>query len=161
MGQIHLICGFMGFGKTTLAKRLEKSLPAVRLTHDELMQKAYGRNPDNFDEKYKIIDDLIWAKTAKLLALSQNVILDYGFWDKKTRAEVLQKALRLTEPQYIIWHLLDCDMAVAKARILKRSKTDADALFIDENCFDMLAKKWQPITADEHLNVIEETNVPV
>ena len=77
----------MGFGKTTLAKRLEKSLPAVRLTHDELMQKAYGRNPDNFDEKYKIIDDLIWAKTAKLLALSQNVILDYGFWDKKTRAD--------------------------------------------------------------------------
>lgn len=69
----------MGFGKTTLAKRLEKSLPAVRLTHDELMQKAYGRNPDNFDE----------------------------------------------------------------------------------NCFDTLAKKWQPITADEHLNVIEETNVPV
>ena len=148
----------MGFGKTTLAKRLEKSLPAVRLTHDELMQKAYGRNPDNFNEKYKIIDNLIWEKTAKLLALGQNVILDYGFWDKATRAEVLQKALRLTEPQNIIWHLLDCGMDVAKARVLKRSQTDAEALFIDENCFDMLAQKWQPITPDEDLNVIKEKN---
>ncbi len=150
-----------GFWKNNAGKAVGKIFACCSIDHDELMQKAYGRNPDNFDEKYKIIDDLIWAKTAKLLALSQNVILDYGFWDKKTRAEVLQKALCLTEPQYIIWHLLDCDMAVAKARILKRSKTDANALFIDENCFDTLAQKWQPITADEHLNVIEETNVPV
>lgn len=46
--EIHLIHGFMGFGKTTLAKQLEKSLPAVHFTHDEIMLTRYGRTPDNF-----------------------------------------------------------------------------------------------------------------
>lgn len=30
MAEIHLICGFMVFGKTTYAKILEQKLPAVR-----------------------------------------------------------------------------------------------------------------------------------
>jgi len=40
MAEIHLICGFIGFGKTTLAKQLEKDLPAIRFTHDEFMLKT-------------------------------------------------------------------------------------------------------------------------
>lgn len=32
---IHLICGFMGFGKTTYAKKLAQRENAFRLTPDE------------------------------------------------------------------------------------------------------------------------------
>ena len=34
MATIHLMVGFIGFGKTTIAKKLEKEPPAVHLTHD-------------------------------------------------------------------------------------------------------------------------------
>ena len=56
--QIHLIHGFIGFGKTTLAKQLEQSLPAIHFTHDEIMLDRFGRAPDNFlkcNENYNII----------------------------------------------------------------------------------------------------------
>ena len=155
MPKIHFICGFMGFGKTTLAKRLEDQLPALRFTHDELMQEMYGRNPDNFEQKYKLVDDLIWRKTREAILNGKNVILDYGFWDKNTRKEVMKKALQLVSKENMIWHLLDCDMNIAKQRVLNRTATNKEALFIDENCFDTLSKKWQTITDDENLKVIK------
>ncbi len=44
---VHLMVGFMGFGKTTVARKLAAQIPAVCLTHDEFMVKLYGRNmPD-------------------------------------------------------------------------------------------------------------------
>jgi len=36
---IHLICGFMGFGKTTYAKKLAQREKAVRMTPDEWMRQ--------------------------------------------------------------------------------------------------------------------------
>ena len=62
MTTIHLICGFMGFGKTTLAKKLAEETGAVRLTPDEIMAERYGRNlPEpEFRQKWKEIDADIW-----------------------------------------------------------------------------------------------------
>jgi predicted kinase len=35
MATAHLIHGFLGVGKTTLARRLEQMIPAIRFSHDE------------------------------------------------------------------------------------------------------------------------------
>ena len=85
--EIHLIHGFMGFGKTTLAKQLEISLPAVRFTHDEIMLARHGRTPDNFAKCYEEVTQYIKKETQKEIAKGNNVILDFGFWDKETRHE--------------------------------------------------------------------------
>lgn len=65
MPTIHLMTGFIGFGKTTIAKELEQNIPAVRFTHDEIMFERYGRAPDNFSEKYKLVDEFIRAQAAE------------------------------------------------------------------------------------------------
>ena len=63
--EIHLIHGFMGFGKTTLAKQLEKSLPAIRFTHDEIMLNRYGRAPDNFTKRCEEVTKYIKTEAQK------------------------------------------------------------------------------------------------
>lgn len=142
MATIHLMFGFMGFGKTTVAKELEKKLSAVRLTHDEIMLERYGRNPDDFQTKYKIIDDFIRAETEKYIKLGRDVILDYGFWTHAKRKEYYLWAKTLTE--HVVFHLTTCDIQEAKQRILERTQKDKTALFIDENAFDMLLKQYEP-----------------
>lgn len=152
MATIHLMQGFIGFGKTTVAQKLEKDLPAVRLTHDDIMLKRYGRAPDDFDVKYKIVDDYIKAKTKELIENGTDVILDYGLWSKAKRKEYYEFAKSLTPD--VIFHVLDTDLNVAKQRCINRSKTDEDSLFIDANAFDGLLKHYEPWEDSENYPVV-------
>ena len=61
MPTAHLLHGFVGGGKTTFARKLEREYRAVRFTHDEWMHKLYGPNPseDQFAELYSRVGELI------------------------------------------------------------------------------------------------------
>ena len=144
----------MGSGKTTLAKKLEKDLPAVRFTHDEIMLKRYGRAPDNFQEKYDEVDRFIKSQAVKCIAEGKNVIMDYGFWTKEKRKTYYDWAKTLT-PNVLFCPVL-CDKAVAKERVLKRTEQDPTQLFIDENCFETLYQKFEPFSKDEGYPVYQE-----
>lgn len=156
MSTIHLMHGFIGFGKTTVAKQLETELPAIRFTHDEIMLTRYGRNPDDFMEKYKLVDEYIKSEIAKAISSGNNVIMDYGFWSKKSRADYFAWAKTLTPD--VVFHAVQCDIKVAKARLLHRTKTNSDELFIDENCFNERLKQFEPLTENEGYPVIFHKN---
>lgn len=142
MATIHLMVGFMGVGKTTVAKELAKKLPAVRLTHDEIMLARYGRNPDDFQTKYKIVDNEIRVQTAEYIRQGKDVILDYGFWTHAKREEYYNWAKTLTN--HVIFHVVECDMETAKQRVMERSSNDNQSLQIDGHAFDTLAKQYEP-----------------
>lgn len=142
MPAIHLMVGFIGFGKTTIAKELEQNIPAVRFTHDDIMFERYGRTPDNFSEKYKLVDEFIRAQAAENIRQGRDVILDYGFWTHDKREEYYQWARTLTDK--VVFHVVECDIQEARRRTLTRTQNDTTALMIDENIFDALLKQYQP-----------------
>lgn len=144
---INLICGFMGFGKTTYAKKLEAEISAIRFTHDEIMFHRYGRTPKDFTSKYKKVDADIKQQAIQTIKAGKNVILDYGFWSKKDRKEYYDWAKSVTPN--VFFHVLDCDISVAKERILLRTKNNMEELFIDENCFNDRLKLFEPYQSQE------------
>lgn len=57
----YVICGFIGAGKTTFARKLEKETGAIRITKDEWMIKIFGNkiaSDDNFAEYDKNVTEL-------------------------------------------------------------------------------------------------------
>ena len=134
----------MGFGKTTIAKQLEKEIPAVRLTHDEFMVKLYGRNmPYNeFHPNYDKVDEVLWNLAEKIIKSGTGVIMDYGFWSHKDREKAYLQAKKIADN--VVFHYVDCDLETAKERILKRSKDNPEELYIREDEFDTLSQKFEP-----------------
>ena len=76
-----LLHGFLGSGKTTLAKRLEQQRGAVRFTHDEWMSRLYGQNPPaaDFADHARRIHGVMEVMWTRCLAIGTSVILDFGF----------------------------------------------------------------------------------
>jgi predicted kinase len=83
--RLVLVCGLPGAGKTTLARRLEAKMPAVRLCPDEWLA-ALGINL--WDEAPRDrLETQFWLLARRLLALGQSVILESGFWLRADRDE--------------------------------------------------------------------------
>ena len=144
MPTIHLMVGFMGFGKTTISKKLAENIPAVCLTHDEFMVKLYGRNMPyaDFHPNFDKVDRVLWDLAEKIIKAGVDVIMDYGFWSHDDRKKAYNRAKKITDE--VVFHQVECDMQVAKQRILKRSAENPEELFIREDEFDTLAKQYEP-----------------
>ena len=83
--KLVLIAGLPGAGKTSLARQLEETIPAVRLCGDEWMSDL---GIDLQDEAARErIEVLFWKLAQRFLALGQSVILESGFWLRSDRDE--------------------------------------------------------------------------
>ena len=88
--RLIMMCGLPGAGKTTLARRLARELPAVRLCPDEWLADL---GFDLFDGAARDrVEQRLWVHAEELLAVGTVVVLENGFWD---RAERDEKRLRI------------------------------------------------------------------
>jgi predicted kinase len=136
----HLLHGFIGSGKTTFARQLERECGGVRFTHDEWMVRLYGWNPPekHFAEYYARIENLIWEEAARVVRAGTDVILDFGFWTRASRdaARSRVQAIGAEARFYEVW----CPQRIMRARALERSKKPSvDSLWIDGAGYDKLS----------------------
>src|SRR6266403_1060958 len=81
--RLIIVCGLPGSGKTTLAKKLEGRLRAIRFSPDEWMEAL---SLDVYDEERRgKIEALQWKLGQELLALGLTVIIEWGTWGRSER----------------------------------------------------------------------------
>lgn len=154
---IHLIHGFIGFGKTTFAKKLEKEANAIRFTHDEWLHHFYGpKDSDDFYEKSDKINSFMEKMQDKLLGLGQNVIIDSGSWSRKERDKIRKKAKKINAN--MILYSIECPIDIALERTTNRTKnTPDDSMHISKEVFNELLKKFEPLEKDEKHVLIKQS----
>jgi predicted kinase len=94
---LHLIVGLPGAGKTTLARKLERELPALRLTPDDWIGPLYGEplSAVQLDAVRDPVEHVQWAVAERALALGLEVVLDFGFWTRGERESFRARAAAL------------------------------------------------------------------
>ncbi len=153
----HLICGFIGSGKTTFARKLEKETGAARFTKDEWMVRLFGNNPpkDKFHQYDSRMTELATEMALKCLVAGGSVIIDDGFWYRKQRDEIRQKLKDLGA--IVKFYYLDTSVDLMRERTVRRSENPpTDSFYITESEFRDYLKMFQPPTADEDCTVISE-----
>jgi predicted kinase len=156
----YLICGFIGAGKTTFARKLEKEKGVVRFTKDEWTVRVFGNNPPKDQVEYDIFHeyDSKMAKLATDMALrflttGTSVIIDDGFWFRKQRDEMRQQLKDIGAVAEL--YFIDTPVDVMRVRTVKRSeKPPVDSFYITEQEFNDYLKIFELPTDDEEAILI-------
>lgn len=147
----YVICGFIGAGKTTFARKLEKETGAIRITKDEWMIKIFGNkitSDTKFAEYDKKVTELAKHIAFKILKSGADVILDEGFWVKSQRDEIKKKISEVGAKP--ILYYVQCPVEKMRERVVNRSKISSEDSFeITGELFDSYLKYWELPTKEE------------
>jgi predicted kinase len=149
MATAHLIHGYLGAGKTTFSRRLERETSAIRFTHDEWMQKLYGDDPpeQQFADYAARVFSLMEEMWHRCLHVGADVILDFGFWTRAERDRTRTCIIELGADFRL--YRLACPDSVAWERIQARNAASDRGLYIAPNTFSVLKARFQPLDDDE------------
>jgi predicted kinase len=154
---VYLLCGFIGSGKTTFAKKLEERTGAVRITKDEWLIRLIGNDPtiDGYADYDSRMCGLSRDVAFQLAAKGIDVILDEGFWEKELRDEMRRRTEDIGAQAVL--YFLDTPIETIRDRVAQRNMNLAnDSFEISMDLLDGYLKYWQPPGDDEEYVLASE-----
>lgn len=154
---VHLLCGFIGAGKTTFARTLEERTGAMRITKDEWLIRLIGNDPtiDGYADYDHRICGLSRDVAFQLVAKGMDVIIDEGFWEKEQRA-LMRKRSTEAGAEAVLYYL-DTPIATIQERVARRNASLAkDSFRITPATLESYLPLWQPPSEDEEYVLVNE-----
>jgi predicted kinase len=122
---VYLIVGLPGAGKTSHAKELEVSAPALRLTPDEWQIALFGdQNPP---DKRDLVEGKLVQLGMRVAELGVNVVFDFGFWSKDERSALRWIAGAVGARSQVVY--LPIDHEAQRRRVTNRFATTPGETF--------------------------------
>jgi len=144
--KLIIICGLPGSGKTTLAKKMSSELAGIRFCPDEWMEDL---GVSLWDAKFRdVLEKRFLALTQDFLKNGQSVILEYGFWSKSERDQLLHLARSLNVGVEL--HYLDVPEDEIRRRLEKRGM-EGDDVILDHKLKEWLGQFERPDDAELRL----------
>lgn len=154
MPTAHMIYGYIGAGKTTFARRLERELGAIRFTHDEWMLDLYGPDPPSelfqtYSARVSRRLDAVWHRCFEL---GLDVVLDLNFWTREQR-DTVRSFVTASGGTHRLY-ALQCPEDVAWARVERRNADLESSLYIARNTFGVFKSRLEVLGTDEMYTII-------
>ena len=152
----YVIIGFIGSGKTTFAKKLEKETGALRFTKDEWVIAIFGHDPtiDGFETYDNRISTLGVDVALYCLKAGNDVIIDQGFWVRSQRDEIREK-IEKAGGKVQLYYVKNTHETM-KQRVSKRNqKPPADAFIISQKMYDGYKKYFEEPSPEEKCILVE------
>jgi len=146
MSNIHLICGKICSGKSYYAKTLAAERNAVILSVDEITYAFFNNDlGDKHEEMTAKIREYLSNKAVEIAKCGLDVILDWGFWSRETRAAAT--VFFSSRGISVIWHYIDISDEDWMKNIEKRNDLVTKGLshdyYLDEGLYDKLMSRFE------------------
>jgi predicted kinase len=157
MPTLYLTCGLPGSGKTTLAKRIERSHNALRLTADEWLFALFGPEPEPPEViavkgatalRRNAVEALQWEVAARALALGVDVVIDWGLWSREERDDYRARAAALGARVVVCF--VDAPLEELARRLAARNASaPPGVLYVDPQYLALWSTWFERPTGDE------------
>ncbi|MEM5582474.1 ATP-binding protein [Roseibium sp. AS2] len=158
---LHLLCGKVASGKSTLAGQLASPPCTLLLSEDAWLSGLYSgelRTLADYVRYSARLRQTIAPHVIELLRNGTSVVLDF---QANTRNSRLWMRRLVNEAQcHHQLHYLDAPDEICKARLLLRNAEGTHDFNVTEAQFDKVTAHFEPPSADEGFNLTRYETIP-
>nr|WP_066417332.1 AAA family ATPase [Halorubrum aethiopicum] len=123
-GDLVVVCGLPGVGKTTVAERVADHVDA-RILRTDVIRKELFPEPTYAEEETEAVYEELLDRARARVAEGESVVLDATFADARFRAAASETADRVADRFALV--KVECEESVVEERIRRRDGiSDAD-----------------------------------
>lgn len=152
---LHMLCGKIAAGKSTLAAELSQAPNTVRIIEDDWLGTLFAGEMTTGADFVRCSAKLrasMGPHVADLLNAGVSVVLDFAANTVEQRAW-MRSVLEITEAAHQL-HLLDASDEVCLARLKQRNEAGEHPFAVSEAQFHQFTKHFAPPTPDEGFNIV-------
>jgi len=154
-GTLHLVCGKIAAGKSTLCAALAAAPGAVLISQDRWLKLLFGDELSEVADYLRIVPKLCAAMgphVSDLLEAGVDVVLDFPANTVGMRVWMTRIAAAAGAPHVL--HLLDVPDEICRERLRRRNQAGGHDFAATDDQFDAITAFFEPPGPDEGLNVV-------
>lgn len=157
MATLHFICGKAGSGKTTLARALGRSLPAIVFCEDQWICRLGFeiKSLEDFIRASARCGGLIGPLAVDLLRLGVSVVFDFAGNTTKGRQWV-RELLQSADADHVL-HLIEASDDQCLANIHRRNDEKPDGIYwgdVSDEIFHAVTAHFDPPRPEEGFRIV-------
>lgn len=152
---LHMICGKVASGKSTLCAKLGQSPNTVVIAEDDWLAALYGDEMSSLSDYVRCtarLRAIMGPHVTALLEAGLSVALDFQANTIESRAWM--RAIAESANASHVLHFLDVPDATCKARLKTRNATGEHPFSVTDEQFEQLSKHFVVPSDDEGLTIV-------
>lgn len=152
---VHLLCGKIASGKSTLAKQLATAHGALLICEDHWLSRLYPgeiRSVTDYLDRARRIRGVLGPLVIDLLRMGSSVVLDFPANTVADRSWLLSLARTAGVGHRL--HYLEQDDATCRARLHARNARGEHDFTATDSEFELITRHFQAPAAGEGLDIV-------